>query len=78
MQDYRLFLTLKGRIRASEEFLAEDDRAATEQAEVLRHGGSAELWNRSRMVRSFEVTDEAERGRAFDWAAGITGLALRA
>jgi hypothetical protein len=78
MQDYRLFLLRQGHIRASEEFLAEDDRAAAERAENLRQGGSAELWSRNRMVGSFGLTEDAEAGPAFNWIAAITGLALRA
>lgn len=59
MESYRLFLIFDGHIGSAREFEADDDRAAVALAEELRAGRPAELWSRARLVRTFEVRQDA-------------------
>lgn len=59
MESYRLFLIFDGHIRSAREFEADNDHAAIPLAEELRAGGPAELWSRARLVRTFDVKQDA-------------------
>jgi hypothetical protein len=53
MPDYKLYrLDHAGQIiSAPDQFVSEDDEAALAEAEKLRDGGRAELWESRRLVR---------------------------
>jgi hypothetical protein len=62
--DYRLFYLRGGHIARADEFYAEGDSAALDQANARRGDQPAELWNRARMVARLGETAPADRARA--------------
>ena len=62
MQHYRLYFWGRSRIAGVEEFHALDDAAAVEAALGYDRGLPMELWNRARLVGSFEAERRSLRG----------------
>lgn len=58
MTSYRLYMIRSGHIRAAHDLEAASDDEARNQAEDLREGQPAELWQRDRLVTVFAASLE--------------------